>query len=97
MKIKDVCFSPEFWSDWEQAPQPVRNQLDRKLKTIATHGVIPPSINANKAGGEIDIWIGYVNVGKNSYRILYSVTVTGTMVVERFISHKEADTLFKRL
>ena len=94
MKVIDIRLSLQFLEDWEKAPLGIRRRVDKFIYQILSTKKLPNSFNAHKANG-LDLWIGYVNVHHNPYRILFRVLEDGTLYWDRLLSHSEMDEILR--
>jgi hypothetical protein len=97
IKIYDVSFGKVFWSDWSSAPPNIQKRFNEDIGKIVDAKQLLPSINAHKIKNHEDGWyIGYISVGVFAWRFLFSVSSSGTMVVERILSHNLMDKLLRK-
>lgn len=93
MKVRDIIFTPEFYSDWEFLPPNIKNTFNKKIIKILDHGEILGSFNAHKVD-LIDnpvMYIGYVNIGNGGYRVLYEEGSSGVICFLRILSHERME------
>lgn|SRR5512139_375380 len=96
MKIKDIAFSEQFWRDWENVPARIQECFNKDLEIVSVTRELMPSANAHKIKMHPEgWWIGYVNVGRNSWRFLFSISSSGVMVIERIMNHNSMDLYLK--
>lgn len=97
MRIRDITFSEQFWKEWDSVPETTQNQFNKTIQLIAVSGGLLPSVNAHKIKGHPEgWWIGYCSVGVHAYRFLFSVSSSGTLVIERIMSHSEMDLYLRK-
>lgn len=99
MYIRDIRFAETFWDGWQRAPDEVKNQLTRRINLIAEHRDLPKSLQAHRVANIEalkDMWIGYVDLGRFSHRILFSVN-DGIMTVCYLFNHEQMDRWLRRV
>ena len=97
MHIHDISFSNTFWTDWESTPEKIQTRFNKTIKLIALTREFLPSAQAHKIkDSPSGLWIAYVSVGKNSWRFLFSISSSGTLVVERIMSHNSMDLYLRK-
>lgn len=93
MKINDVTLSEQFYQDWDTAPDEIRDRFDSKLKMLLNQGEMINSFQAHKVKDvEEPFWIGYITVGKRSWRVLFDFNARGVIFL-RLLPHKAMDKL----
>ena len=103
MKIRDVSMVEEFYDDYAGAPNQVKKRVDNKIRimgeAIQTNGWchLPNSFNAHKVDNVPDLWIGYITVGNQGWRVLFDVDVKGTLRFLHLLSHDNMDFLLMQL
>jgi len=96
MKINDVVFSEQFWIDWEKVPPKIQTKFNNIISNISRTKTLLPSIQAHRAKNWNELsWIGYVSTGVHAHRFLFSVSSSGTMVIERLLDHNAMDALMR--
>ena len=96
IKVRDVAFSSQFWEDWNSCPPSIQKRFNEDVEKIAQAKQLLPSINPHKVKNSPDgWWIGYISIGVYAWRFLFSVSGSGTLVVERILSHNEMDRVLK--
>ena len=97
IKIKDILFAEDFWSDWDHVPPSIQKRFNEDVEKIVQARQLLPSINAHKIKNhEGGWWIGYISVGVYAWRFIFSMSSSGTMVIERILSHNSMDKLLLR-
>jgi len=94
MRIRDITFHEDFYDEWDRVPENIKKRFDKKIimmsNTICKMGytTLPNSFQAHKAEFmEEPLWIGYVNMGKGGYRVLFDYDVEGCIHFLHILDH----------
>ncbi len=103
MKIRDIAFDPEFFTDYDRSPEHVQSRIDKKIINLSTvirkeHEVqLPNSFNAHKVNNIDGLWIGYITAGNQGWRTLFEVDAAGTLWFLHLLPHDKMEMLLKTL
>ena len=89
-KFIDIICSKDFYTDYDHAPERVKQRVNILIELIAEEGFLPNSLQTHKAEFFDGLYIGYVTVGKSAWRILFSEDGY-RLLFERLLSHKDMD------
>ncbi len=96
MKVRDVMFSEQFWTDWGKVPVKIQQRFNDDVERMSLTQIIPPSVQAHKIKQSDDgLWIGYVSCGKVAWRFLFKMSSSGTMIVDRILTHSAMDKILR--
>lgn len=99
MKIRDVSMVSEFYVDFRNAPKEIQKRVDNKIRImaemIANKGwcSLPNSFNAHKVDNVPDLWIGYITVGNQGWRVLFDVDTNGMFRFLHLMTHDDMDAI----
>ena len=69
-KIEDIRITDEFSADFDTAPKRIQKKIDRLIRMTLDAGRLPQSVNPHPSYIH-ELWIGYVTVGNQAWRMLY--------------------------
>lgn len=89
ISVTDIHILPEFIKDYDSAPPEIQKAVDKLVRIIGTHGILPNSMHAHKAAAVDDeMWIGYVSRTGSHWRVLFGVDDT-ELYFNRLLKHEE--------
>jgi hypothetical protein len=104
MYIQDIELSKQAYQDYDKAPEAIRNKLTDVTRMVLELHDLPKGLQAHKQNKRLekskrpfddgkDLYIGYLNQGKQGWRVLFTVSSNGVMLIERIVDHKLMETL----
>lgn len=98
IKIQDIILTEQFIEDWEAVEnEQILKAVDKIIRLISCTKRLPNSMQAHKVqlGAPKSTWehywIGYVTLGNQAWRILFSLQKKNIIQFERLLPHAEMD------
>ena len=96
MKIKDIVFSDEFWTDWDRVPEDIQKRFNKTVERMVLTKNLLPSVCAHKVKhSQENAWLGYVAQGNQGWRFLFNISSSGVMIIERLLNHDAMEKYLK--
>jgi hypothetical protein len=96
MKIKDIIFSDEFWTDWDRVPDDIQKRFNKAIRNIVLTKTLLPSVCAHKVKHSMETaWLGYVTQGNQGWRFLFNISSSGVLIIERLLDHDAMEKFLK--
>lgn len=94
IRIKDIFITEQFAKDHDKAAREAQKALDKYIRIIRLSGILPPGLGAHRAQNGGIVWLGYITVGKQGWRIIFELD-DGIMTLDRLLPHAEYDIYLK--
>lgn len=94
IRIKDLFITKQFKQDHDRASAEAIKAIDKYVDMIRKSGTLPPGLNAHRAENGDTVWLGYVTVGKQGWRVIFELK-DGVMVLDRLLPHDKYDIYLK--